>query len=647
MKTNHSPLSREMLSALLRIRRFEERLLALFSLGRLNGTTHTCIGQEEIPVAMMPLINDDDFVFSNHRGHGHYLARFWDMEGLLAEIMGREGAVCGGAGGSQHIRRGNYFSTGVQGESLPVGVGAAWQLKRAKGGRVAVTFIGDGTWGQGAVYEALNMAALWRVPLIVVVENNGIAQTTAREHNMAGSIEDRVRAFGVAYLGVPAGDFSESRASIAAAVDQVRQQGTPLVIEFQTSRLGSHSKGDDTRPKALMESLWMNDWYTRAKGETPGLVAEIDAEVAEQIDHVVAHIESRPLASPRVFGRRLLGGSVSNWVFPAEERVVENLNRALHCLLASDERYIFIGEDVLDPYGGAFKVARGLSSAYPERVVSTPISELGFAGFANGLALAGQRPIVEFMFGDFIFLACDQIINFAAKTVTMYGEHRPHPILFRCPVGGHRGYGATHSQSVQKHFIGIPNLDLYEMSPFHDCARLLPAVFDLGNPAILFESKVMYSQRMLPEGPIDELFSMSLLDPWTACVTIEKSTRILVVTTGGMFNSCWKAARRLFLEHEIEVAILVPFRLYPFDTSSLRDMMPVVEAVFTVEESTAGGTWGSEVASALTQAFPTLKARITQVHSKDLVIPSALHLEGEVLVTSDTIVQQISSAQRV
>ena len=157
------------------------------------------------------------------------------------------------------------------------------------------------------------------------------------------------------------------------------------------------------------------------------------------------------------------------------ERIVENLNRTLHQLMEADERVFFLGEDVLDPYGGAFKVARGLSTRFPARVLTTPISELGIAGVANGLALAGQRPILEFMFGDFIFLAFDQIVNFAAKSVTMYGERMPFHLLVRCPVGGHRGYGATHSQSVQKHFIGVPNLELFEISPLHDNSKLLPA----------------------------------------------------------------------------------------------------------------------------------------------------------------------------
>ena len=286
-----APAASEALGKLLLIRRFEEKLLSLFQEGKLNGTTHTCLGQEYIPVTMMPLLRTDDFIFSNHRGHGHYLAFFDDPEGLMAEIMGREGAVCHGVGGSQHIKRGNYYSTGVQGESLPVAVGAALQLKRAGNGGIAVPFIGDGTWGQGAVYEALNMASLWSAPLVVVVENNRISQTTLPEQNMAGRIEERVRAFGVRHLRCVGHDVAELRARIAPELAGVRETGRPLVIEFETHRLGSHSKGDDTRDAAHVANLTAQSWAVQYAAEFPEFFADADACVRERLDAIAAKLE--------------------------------------------------------------------------------------------------------------------------------------------------------------------------------------------------------------------------------------------------------------------------------------------------------------------------------------------------------------------
>jgi pyruvate dehydrogenase E1 component beta subunit len=326
------------------------------------------------------------------------------------------------------------------------------------------------------------------------------------------------------------------------------------------------------------------------------------------------------------------------------ERVVENLNRALHEAMAAEERVFFLGEDVLDPYGGAFKAARGLSTRFPDRVISTPISELGMAGVANGLALAGQWPIVEFMFGDFIFLAFDQIVNFAAKSVTMYGERLPFHLLVRCPVGGHRGYGATHSQSVQKHFLGVPNLDLFEISPLHDNRALLPRILASGRPAILFESKTLYAHPQISAGAIDELFSFDFLDAGstTARACIEVEAQAAIITTGGMFPACLQAARRLFFEEGIEVQIIVPFQLYPFSAGSIASAVAGHRAVYVVEESTAGGTWGAEVSATLARDLPELRLPVRLIHSADSIIPSARHLEAQVLLGPDDIFHRIS-----
>ena len=232
---------------LLKIRIFEKKLLELFSEGKINGTTHTCIGQEEVAISIMNNIIEDDFIFSNHRGHGHYLARFNDMEGLFCEIIGKQGAICNGVGGSQHIKRRNYFSTGIQGESVPVAVGVALHFKNNNKKNLALAFIGDGTWGQGAVYEALNMASLWNVPLVIVCENNGISQTTKSKINLSSSIKKRAEAFEIDFVMIEQGlTVSQINNKLKNRFEKVRNTHSPLIIEFKTNRLSSHSKGDDT-----------------------------------------------------------------------------------------------------------------------------------------------------------------------------------------------------------------------------------------------------------------------------------------------------------------------------------------------------------------------------------------------------------------
>ncbi|NUR86391.1 MAG: thiamine pyrophosphate-dependent dehydrogenase E1 component subunit alpha [Nonomuraea sp.] len=277
------------LEQLLLIRHFELGLLDLFGRGLLNGTTHTCLGQEYVPVALTALLSESDFVFSNHRGHGHYLARFRDYDGLLAEIMGRQGAVCGGVGGSQHLHRDRYLSTGVQGESLPVAAGTALHLKRAEPGALALAYVGDGTWGEGAVYEALNLAALWRLPLLVVVENNGIAQSTPAERHTAGTIAGRAAAFGVGYRLVTSDDVAEIRDQVAPEVARARS-GEPVVVEFATRRLGPHSKGDDTRSQEDLELLRKLDWHAPHAGTARDLRAR------DTIQAVIEEVSARPCA---------------------------------------------------------------------------------------------------------------------------------------------------------------------------------------------------------------------------------------------------------------------------------------------------------------------------------------------------------------
>jgi pyruvate dehydrogenase E1 component alpha subunit len=287
----------EDLDLLLLIRHFEAGLLDLFGQGRLNGTTHTCLGQEYIPVALGPLLAERDFVFSNHRGHGHYLARFRDPHGLLAEIMGRDGAVCRGVGGSQHIYRDTYLSTGVQGESLPVAVGVALRLKREALGRLAVTYIGDGTWGEGSVYEALNMAQLWGLPLLVVVENNRIAQSTATADQMAGTIAGRAAAFGVRHHLVTGNDVTGIRAELAPLITVARHECRPLVVEFDTYRAGPHSKGDDTRDAALIEEAAAHDWYASYARWFPEQFDDADARQRAFVAEVVREVSERPLST--------------------------------------------------------------------------------------------------------------------------------------------------------------------------------------------------------------------------------------------------------------------------------------------------------------------------------------------------------------
>ncbi|MCG5216561.1 thiamine pyrophosphate-dependent dehydrogenase E1 component subunit alpha [Streptosporangium sp. KLBMP 9127] len=285
------------LDTMLLIRHFELGLLDLFEQGKLNGTTHTCLGQEYIPVALGPLLVDGDHVFSNHRGHGHYLSRFGDAHGLLAEIMGRQGAVCNGVGGSQHILRGTYLSTGVQGQSLPVAAGVALHLRRGGDPLLAAAYIGDGTWGEGAVYEALNLARLWSLPLLVVVEHNRIAQSTRTEDQMAGTIAGRAQAFGIRHQRIAGADVNAIRELLTPLVEEVRHRREPAVVEFDTYRVGPHSKGDDSRDRPLIEEAARHDWYRLYAEDHPEQFAPADRRQRDRVAQIIHEVAARPASA--------------------------------------------------------------------------------------------------------------------------------------------------------------------------------------------------------------------------------------------------------------------------------------------------------------------------------------------------------------
>ncbi|MDQ7088610.1 MAG: thiamine pyrophosphate-dependent dehydrogenase E1 component subunit alpha [Acidobacteriota bacterium] len=259
------------------IRRFEELLLDLFAAGKLSGTTHTCLGQEANAVALAAHLQERDVVVSNHRCHGHYLARTGDVEGLLAEIRGRRDGLCSGRGGSQHLCAPNFYTNGIQGGIVPLATGMALAEKRRGSGAIVTVFIGDGTLGQGVVYESLNIAALWAAPLLVVVEANGWAQSTPTHRALAGSIEGRMEAFGIPCDSVEGNDVFTLDAAASQAVARVRETSRPCGLLIHTQRLGPHSKGDDPRSRAEIDAL-------RKRDPLPRLAATLDPRRRQAIE---------------------------------------------------------------------------------------------------------------------------------------------------------------------------------------------------------------------------------------------------------------------------------------------------------------------------------------------------------------------------
>ncbi len=255
MPSNIQMKDQDLYQGLFKIRRFEETVLDNFHKGVFFGTTHTYLGQEANAVGVLSNLQPNDIVFSNHRCHGHFLAYGGDPRALFAELMGKATGVCAGRGGSQHLQWRNFYSNGVQGGIVPIATGMALAEKRKQSEAISIVFIGDGTLGEGVLYEALNIASLWNAPILYVVENNRIAQTTPFELAVAGSVPARFEAFGIPTSELDSSDVRLILQAAEKSVSQVRQQQRPRALILHTARFGPHSKGDDTRSSEQIKQL--------------------------------------------------------------------------------------------------------------------------------------------------------------------------------------------------------------------------------------------------------------------------------------------------------------------------------------------------------------------------------------------------------
>jgi pyruvate/2-oxoglutarate/acetoin dehydrogenase E1 component len=328
--------------------------------------------------------------------------------------------------------------------------------------------------------------------------------------------------------------------------------------------------------------------------------------------------------------------------------VLASLNASLRAALA-DERVIVLGEDVLSPYGGAFKVTRGLSTQFPDRVLTTPISEAGIVAVATGLALRGFRPVAEIMFGDFLFLAGDQIVNHAAKYRAMFNDQVRVPLVIRTPSGGRRGYGPTHSQSLEKHFLGVPGLWVVAPHSLGDPGCLLrQAIFDVDDPVLFVENKIGYGEALLPEVPDYEIATLADAASPFPTLWLKPSTPSdgLLLCYGGMTRPALDAAAALRRREALNLGLLVVSQLSPTPVTHLeavlRDATPA--AIVTVEEAPSEGGWGAEMIATIEQIrdarrLPSISHR--RVGGKNAAIPSARGLEDDVLPQVDDIVAAV------
>lgn len=627
------------------VRLTEKLILDLFGRGLLSGTTHTCLGQELCQMSVVRALSDpDDVVLSNHRNHGHFLTYSGNALGLVAEIMGREAGVCGGYGGSQHIAFRNFHSNGVQAGMTAIGAGLALDIQRRRSRGVVAAMVGDGTLGEGLLYESMNLAGIWKLPVLFVVENNGIAQTTETRDTLAGTIEGRGAAFGLRtwHLNDAAPDFMTA---VDAVVGALRDGKGPGMLIIDTKRLGPHSKGDDLRDPKERDAIAARD-PLMALGEKlkPGVRAELEALNTR----LLKSVEAAALASPESsFGCAPSHAlrAVLPKALPAQPAAAPNvrqsINAALRELLRQREDVIVLGEDLHEPYGGAFKVTAGLSSEFPGRVISTPISEAGITGAGIGLALAGRRPVVEIMFADFLTLCMDQIYNHAVKFPGMFPECEV-PLVVRTPCGGRRGYGPTHSQSPENLFVSVPGLTVVFGSHRHNVGQLLvDAVTRWPNPVVFLEHKLLYGEAQQPG-----TYELVAPDPQDLGAELFPTLRrgsgepdVTLVSFGGMLPVVEKAAERLEREEELSVEIVTPSLLAPMPRHTLAGALRDRARIAVIEESHHEFGVSAELLAMLAEAG--FRGKVIRIGTAPVPIASARSLERDQLPDEQAVVDRV------
>jgi 2-oxoisovalerate dehydrogenase E1 component len=630
------------------IRLFEESLLELHKEGLISGTVHTCVGQELVAVSVCGCLNNDiDAVFATHRGHGFYISYGGDTKALFAEMTGREGAICLGRGGSQHLNFKNFYSNGIQGAGAVQAVGFAWGQKKNNTKGVTISQLGDGTLGQGSVYEAFNFASILQVPILFVVEINGWAQSTDTKETLSGCIEDRAQAFNIPFTRLNDKSPNILIEEVEKIINKVRL-GCPHILIIETQRLLAHSKGDDDRDpnflKIQFETDPLNVWIKTDPINSNSLFEKYKMRYLNEISEIKGKsiiknvgTSSLPQLKNNIESNELLNKNNNDKI-----RVVEVLNKSLHNIFSKNEKCILIGEDVKDPYGGAFKVTKGLYDCFGDRIFSTPIAENAIIGVSIGLALSGYKPVAEIMFADFVTLGADQIINSAAKFYYMFGEKVICPIVVRLVSGGGRGYGPTHSQCLENLFCGIPGLRVIAISEYHDIINLLDVINRLDSaPVILVEDKRMYTRLHKINLPVFMKNINHVGDvyhfPSLVFKPVDSISDLTIVCYGQTVSIVEEALNKLVMEEEIFVDLIVKTQIWPLEINEVFDSLMSTKKILVVDPNEGSYSFGAALISKLALKSNKLQFSSMIVSSSNFPNPASIHLENSVLPTAESV----------
>lgn len=626
----------EMHKRMLLIRGFEERVAVLYRDGLVPGFVHLSIGQEAAAVGACWPLRSDDVITSTHRGHGHCLAKGLEPLGMFAELMGRAEGTNRGRGGSMHIadpRIGIFGANGIVAAGLPIAVGAATASQIRGGDAVAVAFFGDGAVAQGAFHEALNLAAVWRLPVIFFCENNGYSEFSPTEAQHATTLERRAAGYAMPFHHVDGNDVVATATTMGNAVDLARSGSGPVIVEASTYRWHGHYEGDPQRYRSAEE---LASWQERDPlvhhrqrlidaGISETEIKTLEESVADRLDEDMERARTLSAPSPTALFDFVLRDRLAIAASPAptggesEIRTMDAIRNALEAELSTDERVFLAGIDLGDG-GNVFGLTRGLRERFGDRVRDTPISENAIVGLAVGAAMAGMRPVVEIMYLDFLGVCLDQLLNQAAKLPFMTGGSAEMGLTVRTQFGAGRSSGSQHSQSLEALLAHIPGLTVVMPSTPADTYGLLRAAIQDPNPVVFIENRLLYGMKG-PAPPDDYLL------PLGRSAVVRPGSDITVVSVSRMIHEAIAAAEEVAGEG-ISVEVIDLRTVAPLDLAPVFDSLKKTSRILIAHEAVVPFGIGAEIAARVArEAFWDLDAPVERIGAAATPPPYAPELE--------------------
>jgi len=655
-------------STMIKSRKYEEKLRDIYlsdkkplfniAAGKIPGEMHLSAGQEPSAAWMSVLLRDNDFVYSTHRPHHTAISKGVDLNRMTAEIMGKHGGLSKGKGGHMHIfdTKVNFACAGIVGSSFPPALGAALASKLDGNDSIAVAYGGDGSLNQGMFLESLNLASLWKLPVIFVIENNDWAISVETKDSTPLE-NDAIRAKGFGMPGVHIKDNDPVKMYEAAekAVKRARSGEGPTLISIDTYRYYGHFEGDPEvyRPKNQVKELLAKDPIKIMGAELieKGIITKdeddrINNSAMEEINQAFAFAENSPLpigddAMDDVYAP--VNYSINPTTKGRKIPMYIAISEAISQEMEGNANVLYMGEDV-GKYGGIFGATTGLLAKFgPERIRDTPISESAFIGSAAGLAAAGKRPIVELMFSDFVGVTLDPIMNHIAKNHYMSGGSVKMPVVITTAVGGGYGDAAQHSQTLYALFGHIPGLKVVVPSNSYDAKGLMISAIKDNNPVVYMFHKGLLGLPWMPypQSTVTEVPEEEYTIPIGKANIVRKGTDVTIVGIGSTVHMALEAAEKLE-EGKISAEVIDLRSIKPLDTDTVINSVSKTGSLIVADEDYRAFGLTSEIISTVSQKlFGKMKTAPARVSSPDIPVPYSQRMEKYSLPDSKKIIDAV------